>query len=158
MHRCVTLTVLWVHTYAADPCLCVFTAFVAMLNQTESCSQMTQSVFALRSDIFTKPEVYHQQCLTCVNRDNNCTALLKPSHLIIADCLLTNTVFNAAHVGGFTKKQILYRLSWRSTMKIVESSYSICWRDTPAFKKGKQCTRNCVNGVKCPFCFPVLGD
>lgn len=155
-HRYVTLAELWVHTRVANPCHCVFSAFVALPNQAENCSWMTQSLFTLRPDIPTKPEVYHPRGLTCVYRDNKCTALLKPPQLGIVDCLVSNTAFKAVQVGCFTKKMIFYCLRWRSTMKTVESSYSICQRDTPTFKKGEQCTRNCVNRVKCLFVSPSL--
>lgn len=116
---------------------------------------LMQSVFTLRPDIARKPEVYHQQGLSCVHRDNKCTALLKPSQLSTVDCLFLNTAFKAEQLGGFTKKSIFYWLRWRSKMKTVESSYRICWRDTPAFK-GEQCTCNCINRVKCLYVSPSL--
>lgn len=143
------------HTHVVSLCHCVFTAFVAMLNQAESGSWTTRSVFTLRPDIPRKPEVYQQQGLTYVYGDNKSTALLKPSQLSIADCLVSNTAFNAVQLGGFTKKSMFCWLRRRSKMKTVESSYSICWRDTPAFR-GEQCTCNCIDRVKCLCVSPSL--
>lgn len=134
----------WVGTHVANPCHCIFAASVAMLIQAESCSWMTQSVFTLRPDLPWKPEVYHQQRLTSVYRDNKCTALLKPPQL----SMVSNTAFKAVQPGGFIKK-VYSTDRWRSKLKTVESSYSICWRDTPTFKEREQCTCNCINRVKC---------
>lgn len=75
-----------------------------MLNQAESCSRKMQSVLTLRPDLPWKPEVYYQQGLTCVYRDNKCTALLKPPQL----STVSNTAFKSVQLGGFTRKSIFY--------------------------------------------------
>lgn len=156
-HRHVTLTELWVHTRVANPCHCVFTAFVALPNQAENCSWMTQPLFTLRPDIPRKPEVYHPRGLTCVYRDNKCTALLKPLQLGIVDCLVSNTAFKAVQVGGFTKKMTFYCLRWRSKMKTGVQLQHLPERQANIQKRGTMSTQ-LRQQSEMPFCLPLLGD
>lgn len=111
----------WVGTHVANPCHCIFAASVAMLIQAESCSWTTQSVFTLRPDLPWKPEVYHQQRLTSVYRDNKCTALLKPPQL----SMVSNTAFKAVQPGGFIKE--VYSTDWDE-----EASWRL-WSPVTAF-------------------------